>query len=325
MKMQAELIGKSKAIRNITKQIGKLSKRNDNVLIVGERGVGKGEIARSLHTLSNDSADQVPFLVLNPASVHEDELSAILFGYHEGTPGLPDTSRNGLAEIATGGTILIEEIETAGHSNQIKILNFLSEISSGQNRKNDPAAKKIRVIVTAKEDPVKLAEKNEILAELAEQLSSFQSVIVPPLRERKEDIPHLIEHFINVACAKIGIGEPVMDINAISILVNQPWKRNIHELKAVIDRSVLFSSNGMFTLPQDMVDEGSKVTRMLETILTDSGQEINSSLDTIERGLIGSALQRFGNNLEKAAGFLGMNRDKLEHRASQLGLVRVNK
>lgn len=313
------LIGTSKVIKNINKQIHKLSATPEDILIIGEAGTGKSVIANTIHTVSVRGNEKLPVVDLKLANIDEKELSAILFGYQERTPGLPETSRKDLAAIAEGGTILIEEADSASFRNQMHILHFLDKLVDLRDSSNKKPIN-IRIIVTIKDDPATLMRNNELLGELAKHLISFNKILIPPLRERKEDIPHLVEHFVVEACNKLGIQEPVIDINAISILVNQPWKNNVRELKAVIDRSVVFSSNGMFTLPPDLIDEKSKVTRMLETILTGEGQEINGPLDTIERGLINSALQRFNFDLSKTAQFLGMNQTTLQHRADQLGL-----
>jgi len=321
--MKVTLIGKSKAIKNINKQIQKFASRKDDILIIGERGSGKSVVGKKIHYDRVRGNDTVPLIDVKLHNLGEHELSAALFGYSEGTPGLPDTSRNSLTDLVEGGTILIEEIESANYRNQMKLVHFLNELKELRDSNTDPV--NVRIIVTTKDNPVKLSQRNEIIPELADHLAPLSTLEIPPLRERKEDIPLLVEHFMNEACKQIGIQEPIMDINALSILVNHEWKNNIRELKTVIDRSVVFSSNGMFMLPQDLIDEQSKVTRMLESVLTGAGQEFDGSLDTIERGLIDSALKRFEFNFSKAAQFLGMNQHSLEHRASQLGLVQGKK
>ncbi len=322
--MTYELIGTSKIIKNINKQIKKLSSSSHDIHIIGEPGTGKSVVANNIHKLSVKGNEKLPIVDLKLTNIDETELCAVLFGYQEGTPGLPDASRKDLASITEGGTILIEEVDNASFRYQHHITSFLNELVDLRDSSNENPFN-IRIIVTTKDHPATLVHKNELLDELAKHLVSFNQILIPPLRERKEDIPYLVEHFVVEACNKLGIQEPAIDINAISILVDQPWKNNIRELKAVIDRSVIFSSNGMFTLPSDLVDEKSKVTRLLETILTGEGQEIDAPLDTIERGLINTVLKRFNFDLSQAAQFLGMNQETLEHRADQLELIRERK
>jgi DNA-binding NtrC family response regulator len=130
-----------------------------------------------------------------------------------------------------------------------------------------------RIIATIKNDPLKLAQKREMTVELAHYLTIFTRLFVPPLRERKEDIPYLVEHFVNEACRKVGILEPVIDIRAVNILLDQPWRNNIEELKFVIDRSILLSNDGVFNLPEEIIRNADvKVNRMVEAIYTTFGK-----------------------------------------------------
>ncbi len=322
--MKNELIGTSKAIKNINKQIKNFSSSPEDILIIGEPGTGKSIVANYIHNLSVSGNKKIPIIDLKLTHIEETELYAVLFGYRENTPGSPDTSQKDTASITEGGTVLMEEVGKTSFRYQKYIVNFLNELPGLRDPSNDNPLK-LRVILTINDNPATLVYKHELLEDLAKQIISFNKIHIPPLRERKEDIPYLVEHFVVDACNKLNISEPAIDINAISILVNQPWKNNIRELKAVIDRSVIFSSNGMFTLPSELIDDKSKVTRLLETILTGEGQEINAPLDTIERGLINSTLKRFDFDLSRAAQFLGMNQDTLQNRADQLGLIRERK
>lgn len=319
--LEYPIIGKSKVVQNIVRQIKRLAKGKEDVLIVGESGVGKGAIGRNIHSEQTNRNAEIPVTSLNLAVIDDRELGAILFGYEKGSAGFPNTSRRGLIEVAQGGTLLVEEIEEASLRNQMKILKFIKERKvkrEGGSKKEDVD---VRLIITSKENPEELAEKNKILQELADELSSFERIEVPPLREHPEDIPLLVEYFTQEACAELGIDEPVIDINAIDVLVRQRWGENIRELKSVIDRSVLFSTGGMFTLPPELTDEKTEVVKMINNILTGQEFEINKSLDIIERGIVERALERFGFNQSKAAQFLGMTEQTLRYRLKRLGIV----
>jgi two-component system, NtrC family, response regulator AtoC len=183
----------------------------------------------------------------------------------------------------------------------------------------------VRIVVTTKTDPLKLTYKKQLNLELANYLVQFTRFRVPPLRDRKEDIPHLVEYFISEVYKKLGAPVPVLDINTLSILVKHPWKHNIQELKMVIDRAVLFSSDGMVSLPREIVDETDTVTEMLVTIFSARDRETGESPDYIERSLLASTLKRFNFNILKTAEFLGLHTQKLRDRVNQLGLVRVSK
>jgi DNA-binding NtrC family response regulator len=315
--LEYPIIGRSKTGQHLIKQIKRLGKGNEDVLIIGEAGVGKGAIGRNIHAEQTRRDDSLTLTSLNLAVIDDKELGAILFGQEQGTPGYQSTSHKGLAESSRGGTLLVEEIEGASLRNQMKILKFIKERKSED--KKDGAD--FRLIITTKSDPLELREKNKILEELADELSKFEQVEVPPLREHPEDIPLLVEHFTQEACRELGLEEPVIDINAIDVLVRQRWKENIRELKSVIDRSVLFSTGGMFTLPPELTDEKTEVVKMINNILTGQEFEINKSLDIIERGIVERALERFGFNQSKAAQFLGMTEQTLRYRLKRLGLV----
>jgi len=313
-------IGKSKIYRNTLKEIGRISALRCDVLIIGEPGTGKGVIAEKIHDESGTSGEALPFIRVKLSHMKENELSAILCNLRDNGEKPTELFPRGVTGLSKGGTIVIEQVDTAGYRNQQHLVDFLNELTGLRSLKNRHKLD-TRVIVTITEAPSLLADKKEITEELAQYLDSFTTLFIPPLRDRKEDIPLLVEHFIADACNKIGIQEPVPDINALGILLIHPWKNNTRELKAVIERSILLSSSGTFTLPPDIVDEGTRATRLLDTIFNGDGKTINGSLDTIERNIIDSALKKFDYNISKTAEFLEMSNDHLEYRANELGLL----
>ncbi|HJW27730.1 MAG TPA: helix-turn-helix domain-containing protein, partial [Saprospiraceae bacterium] len=161
----------------------------------------------------------------------------------------------------------------------------------------------------------------KLLEDLYNKLNSFEKIEIPPLRERPEDIPLLVKHFTSELCREIGIGELAIDINAIDVLVRQTWKENIRELKAVVDKSVLFSNGGRFMLPPELVDEKTEVVKMINNIVNGQDFVLDKSLDAIEKGIIERALQKFGFNQSKAAGFLGMTEQTLRYKLKRLNIA----
>ncbi len=309
------IVGKSKAVDLLRDEILRLSKSRKDVLVVGEAGVGKGAIARNI------AGGSRPFFSINLSVMDDKELEATLFGYDRGVEGLPYTSKKGLFELANGGTVLIEEIEEASFRNQLKILNFVNE---RMTRRIGGEAKEhvdIRLVLTMKADPVELVEKRKLLDDLYAKIQDFEKVETPPLRQRPEDIPLLVKHFANEISRELGIGDLVIDINAIDVLVRQPWRENIRELKAVVDKCVLFSNEGRFMLPPELVDEKTEVVKMINNIM--AGQEfvLDRSLDVIEKGIIERALDRFGFNQSKAAQFLGMTEQTFRYKLKRLGIA----
>jgi len=319
--LEYPIIGKSRAVDQLLKQISRLAKSRRDVMIIGEAGVGKGAVAKNIYSLDLLPDDRSPFLSINLSVLDDKELEAVLFGHDRGVEGLPYTTKRGLFEIANGGTVLIEEIEEASFRNQMKILTFMNERTTRRIGGTKPEAIDIRLIVTLKEDPRSLVEKRKLLEDLYNTLNDFERIEIPPLRERPEDIPLLVKHFASELCKEIGIGELVIDINAIDVLVRQSWRENIRELKAVIDKSVLFSNSGRFMLPPELVDEKTEVVKMINNIATGQDFVLDKSLDAIEKGIIERALNRFGFNQSRAASFLGMTEQTLRYKLKRLNIA----
>ena len=320
--MEYPIIGKSKAVEQLLKQIGSLAKSRHDVLIVGEAGVGKGAVAKNVYSLGQSPEEVKPFMSINLSVLDDKELEAVLFGYDRGsTEGSAYTTKRGLFELANGGTVLVEEIEEASFRNQMKILAFMNERTTRRIGGTKAEPVDIRLIVTVKEDLKSLVEKRKLLEDLYNKMTDFERIAIPPLRERPEDIPLLVKHFAGELCREIGIGELVIDINAIDVLVRQSWRENIRELKAVVDKSVLFSNGGRFMLPPELVDEKTEVVKMINNIATGQDFVLDKSLDAIEKGIIERALQKFAHNQSKAAGFLGMTEQTLRYKLKRLNIA----
>ena len=319
--MEYPIIGKSRSIDQLIKQINTLAKTRRDVVIIGEAGVGKGAVAKNVFSLGQPDGEHKPFMSINLSVLDDKELETVLFGYEKGGEGLPYSTKRGLFEIANGGTVLIEEIEEASFRNQMKILSFMNERAARRigSVKSEPVD--IRLIITVKEDPAALIEKRKIMEELYHKLGEFEKVTIPPLRERPEDIPLLVKHFANELCHELGVGELIIDINAIDVLVRQTWRENIRELKAVVDKSVLFSNSGRFMLPPELVDEKTEVVKMINNISSGQDFVLDKSLDAIEKGIIERSLQKFGFNQSRAASFLGMTEQTLRYKLKRLNIA----
>ena len=319
--LEYPIIGRSRASEQLLKQISRLATTRKDVIIVGEAGVGKGAVAKNIYSFERIPDDKSPFMSINLSVLDDKELEAVLFGHDRGAEGMPYTTKRGLFEIANGGTVLIEEIEEASFRNQMKILAFMNERMTRRIGGVRPEPIDIRLIVTLKEEPKNLVEKRKLLEDLYNKLTDFERVEIPPLRERPEDIPMLVKHFAGGLCKEIGIAELVIDINAIDVLVRQSWRENIRELKAVVDKSVLFSNGGRFMLPPELLDEKTEVVKMINNIATGQDFVLDKSLDAIEKGIIERSLQKFGFNQSRAALFLGMTEQTLRYKLKRLNIA----
>jgi len=320
--MEQQLIGKSKAIESIKRQIASLAKSSKDVLLLGEVGVGKGTTARSIHTTqyASNGHNEHPYITVNAAVIDDKDLETTLLGFERGVPGMPPTTKRGLFELGNNGTVLIEEIEEASFRNQKIIVNFLEARSTVRMGGTQPSLSNTRVILTIKDSPRNLFEAGKLLEDFALKLEDVEQLTIPPLRDRPEDIPMLVKYFVGEIGKEVGLKEVTLDINAIDVLVRHAWRENIRELKAVIDKSVLFSSGGKFVLPPELVDEKTEVVKMINNVV--AGQEfiLDKSLDLIEKGIIERALHRFVFNQSRTAGFLGMTEQTLRYKLKRLGI-----
>jgi len=319
--MEETIVGRSKSIDQLRKQIAKVARSSKDILVIGEPGVGKGIVAKRIHSEQfGDTNGQHPFLSVNASVIDDRELEAVLFGFEKGVPGMPPTTKRGLFELAENGSVLIEEIEDASFRNQMKILDFVRNRVTKRMGGEEGRTVNTRVILTLKRSPEDLLSAHKLYEDLASKLNDFELMTVLPLRERPDDIPVLVKHFVNEISKDLGIKEVAIDINAIDILVRHPWKENIRELKAVIDKSILFSEGGRFVLPAELTDEKTEVVKMINNVI--SGQEfvLDNSLDVIEKGIIERALDRFGFNQSRAASFLGMTEQTLRYKLKRLAI-----
>lgn len=321
--MDYPIIGKSKATDEIRKQVAKIAKSQKDILIVGETGTGKGAVAKNVHSeqFSDNGNEEHPFVSINCSVVDDRELEAVLFGFEKGVAGMPPTTKRGIFELAHGGMVLIEEVEEASFRNQARIATFLDDRKTRRLGGNASRTVDVRVIATMKRTPDELLRANKLYEEFHSEVKKFDIMEIPPLRDRREDIPVLVKHFVTEISKDLGIKDVALDINAIDVLVRHPWKENIRELKAVIDKSVLFSTGGKFSLPPELADEKTEVVKMINNVVSGQSFVLDNSLDAIEKGIIERALSKFGFNQSRAAHFLGMTEQTLRYKLKRLGIA----
>lgn len=321
--MEYPIIGRSKATDELRKQVAKIAKTQKDILIVGEPGTGKGAVAKNIHAeqYKENGKNEHPFVSVNCSVIDDRELEAVLFGFEKGVPGMPPTTKRGVFELANSGTVLIEEVEEASFRNQIKILSFIDERKAKRLGGNAAKAVDVRLILTMKQDPAALLSANKLYEDFYKKVNEFEQMSILPLRDRKEDIPVLVKHFVSEISKDLGIKDVAVDINAIDVLVRHRWRENIRELKAVIDKSVLFSTGGKFSLPPELADEKTEVVKMINNVLAGQSFVLDNSLDAIEKGIIERALDKFGFNQSRAAHFLGMTEQTLRYKLKRLGVA----
>lgn len=317
------LIGKSKWVERLRKEIARLSKSESDVLISGEIGTGKGSIAWELHNEKSkrESQENHSFRSLNALVLDDKEFITGLFGFEKGVKGLPPTTKRGIFEHAKGGTVLIEEIEEADFRTQMKLSEFLKDRTIKRIGGSEEKQIRSRIIITVKNSLDELLASNKLYEGLYQELKKFELVETIPLRDRPEDIPHLLKRYVHEISHELGIKDVVVDINAIDVLTRHSWRENLRELKAVVDKAVLFSTGGKFSVPAELVDEKTEVVKMINNILGGQAFILDNSLDVIEKGIIERSLTKFGFNQSRAANFLGMTEQTLRYKLKRLGIV----
>ena len=285
MDLETSLIGNSNLLGKIRKEILRLGKLDRHVLLVGERGTGKATIARLVHA---QEAAKGSWLALDPVTSTETEFQDALKALR---------SKN--------STVFIREIEEFSFLQQAEIQKIIEQA---------PSKPFNRIIVSLKA-PAKEAYRRQILTEnLYNLLTKFETVVVPPLSERTDDIPLLVEYFIKKACDRIGARLKAIDINTVDFLTKREWKENIAELRSVLEKAVVSSEDQVIELPEYVRDEQAQVQGMLGFIREKKPFAFDNSLANLERSLIEKALEVSGYNQSKAARILNLSEANFRYR-----------
>jgi two-component system response regulator AtoC len=321
------IVGSSRKMQEVYKMIGQVAESDTTILIRGESGVGKGLVAQAIyhHSLRKDR----PFLSVNCAAIPETLLESELFGYEKGAFTGADKRRIGKFEQASGGTIFLDEIGDMSLASQAKILRVIQDgeferLGSNQTQKVD-----VRLIAATNRILEQLMKEGRFREDLYYRLKII-TIDIPPLRERKEDISELVQHFLEQRSSSKGL----ITEQALEKLKNYPWPGNIRELENTIQRALILSKGTVITdahivfdteshaAPEDIGELEAQLERHLEVlfkhIVKNSGQNVHSDIfDRIERFLIKRALEETGNNQVQAARLLGISRNTLRHRISK--------
>lgn len=306
------IIGSSRALQQVLAIVRKVARSEaGTVLIQGESGTGKELIARAIHHES-PRADQ-PFMAINCSAVPETLLESELMGYEKGAFTDAKTQKKGLFELADGGTVFLDEIGDMSPSMQVKLLRILEERAFRRVGGTRDIRVDVRVISATNRDLIKAMEDESFRSDLYYRIGVIP-IHLPPLRERREDIPELAEHFIHQFNREFGKRVSGVSRMAEKILVEYPWPGNIRELKNVIERAVILECEEQLlveNLPREMVDKtvGDQVGP-LNFRLPPEGIDI----EDVERELIRQALELAEGNQSKAAKLLNLGIDALRYR-----------
>lgn len=294
------IIGQSPPMRKLCRLIETVAQEKSTILITGESGTGKELVARAIHDLS-DRADK-PFIPINCGAMPENLLESELFGFLKGAFTGAEKSRQGLFEAADGGTLFLDEIGDMPLAMQVKMLRVLQD---GRIRPVGASVEipvNARVITATNRDIRQMVEDGTFRRDLYYRLSVIP-LQIPPLRERREDIPELVNHFIKKFCARSGknIG---FSKAALQTLQSRAWNGNVRELEHTIERAIALTDGGKEILPEHCTDDFSTFYTAPKFRLPDEGLHLPTYLNNLEKEMVAESLQRTGGNQTRAAALL---------------------
>ena len=312
------MIGNSREMLKVYATIKKVADTPANVLILGESGTGKELVARAIH--ENSSRRKMPFVVINCGGIPENLLESELFGYIKGSFTGAYSDKAGLFEIAHGGTIFLDEIAELPPLLQVKLLRVVQEKTFRRVGGTDDMQVDVRIISATHQNLADNVKTGTFREDLYYRLNVIP-LQLPPLRNRKEDIPILTKHFIEKYSREFGKEIITISAYALELLMQYPFPGNIRELQNIIERSVALETSNII-LPENLIlsreisEEGEKTTPELP----DDGLNLSDELAIFEKGMIEKALKKAGGSKSRAAELLKISYDSLHYRSEKLGI-----
>jgi two-component system response regulator AtoC len=312
------IVGNSPPMQEVYKTVGKVAKADATVLITGESGTGKELVAEALHLNSNRRSG--PIVKVSCAALPETLLEAELFGHEKGSFTGAMTMRKGRFELADKGTVFLDEIAEMSLATQTKLLRVLQERKIERVGSSLPIKVDIRVICATNKDLQKLVEQNKFRDDLFYRLNVI-NIHMPPLRERKEDIPALVEHFLAKHRYSATAQPAAISEEALKRLTEYDWPGNVRELENVVERAVVLSRGQIITSRELPFGEHTDGEREDENEDVSAERSFfKKSVSQFEKDLIMKALKDAGGNRSKAAEMLGIYRRLLYAKIKEYGL-----
>jgi len=299
------LVGHSRSMAEIYKTIARVAVGKSTVLIQGESGTGKELVARSIHSHSDRASK--PYLAINCAAVPEALLESELFGYARGAHSTATSDKPGLFELASGGTLLLDEVGDMSLTLQAKLLRVLEDSETRRLGDTKTLKTDVRLIASTNKDLAKLIREEKFRSDLFYRLNVV-SITLPPLRDRKEDISGLVDHFLRKysSVSHKSVADAASEVMAA--FHTYSWPGNVRELENVIERAVVLNSKSRI-----MLEDLPPAVRAPQA----GG---NLSLEEMERRHIVQVLQETKGNVKAAAGVLGIDRKTLYRKAAEYGI-----
>lgn len=317
------MVGKNPRMIQIYELIEKVAPTPASVLITGESGTGKELVAKAIHV--NSPREGHPFIAVNCAALTDDLLESELFGHEKGAFTNAISMRKGRFEIANQGTIFLDEIGEIPLSLQTKLLRLLQDKSFervGGTRTQDVD---VRIISATNKDLKEEVQQGRFREDLFYRLNVIH-LALPPLRERMDDIPLLVDHFIEKCGANLGKDNLEISAEALRLLVNLPWEGNVRELENTIERAAILCNDNRIS-PEDVQPESVSIDKDAQwsqdfdilNFIPDS-VELNDVLYTVEERMLNRALEKTAHVQARAAEKLGITKSLLQYKMKKYGI-----
>ncbi len=331
------IIGTGKAMQDVYKEIGRVAAKPVTVLIRGETGTGKELVARAIHQHS-DRAMQ-PFIIVNCVAIPETLLESELFGHEKGAFTGADTQRVGRFEQANNGTIFLDEIGDMSMSTQAKLLRVLQEKTIRRLGGKEMVPVNVRVLAATHKKLEPAIREKQFREDLYYRLN-VAVVALPPLRDRREDIPSLIKYFLRRYGPELGSTQPSISADAIKFLQHQQWQGNVRELENVVRKTIIAAHGYSITLKtvQEVISKkgpplyapsqtiAEYVNQLLSAAMREEAENIQSVLtQELERELYSQAIKLAQGNQARAAKWLGVSRPTIREKLTQYKLLPTRK
>ena len=314
-----EMVGEAEAIRKVKRFVNRVGRSDSTVMVYGESGTGKELVARAIHARS--ARHKGPFVRVNCGALPESLLDSELFGHERGAFTGAEKKRRGRFELADGGTLFLDEISTISSATQVRLLRVLQERELERLGGEETIPVDVRIVAATNTPAEELLTGNDFREDLYYRLHVVP-VEVPPLRDRKDDIRMLAEHFVEKLQARTRSNVTAIDPEALKRLEEYDWPGNVRELENVIERGLVLAE-GDVLLESDLpflANLGDARGMKLAGNALGDGMDLGRTMDGIEERLVRQALARTGGVKAEAARLLGIKKGTLQYKIDKYGI-----
>jgi len=317
-----QFIGQARAMWSVLERVPQVARSDATVLITGESGTGKELLARAIHAASPRSARL--FVPINCGALPEGLLESELFGHVRGSFTGAVRDKRGLMQEAQGGTLFLDEVGELSPNTQVKLLRALQEKRVRAVGDNREVEVDVRIVAATNSDLLRLVKEGRFREDFYYRINVIH-LNVPPLRDRTEDIPQLVRHFVARACDRLGVAGKQVHRDAMAVLESYSWPGNVRELENVVERTVAMEPTSLITVsslpPSILGSEARRAPADAEALLPEDGLDLEAHLDLVRRELMAAALERCGGVQKKAAQLLRLSYRAFRYHAEKYNLV----